>query len=218
MACALLLNTAAVSYLNVNGGALSRCSERGMALTGFTRNGQCIDQFDDTGSHHICIAMKSNAGGNFCQVTGQPNWCDSSMRCDSGIGMCPVDHWCVCQWAFASYLQHAGGCGKIQQIVCEATNREAYLAYEQQAANDPQIARALDCLVERCHVNTTKSGAVSMTNTPDLPQQTLALMTSPSAIFWGVLLTLTLIFACCSGACCSGAQEPQLLGDKPLQV
>ena len=122
------------SYLNVNGGALARCSGAGMALTGFTRNGHCVDRNDDAGSHHVCINMASSTGGNFCQVTGQPDWCDSSMQCDgSDGGVCPVKHWCVCQWAFASYLQNAGGCDKIQTIVCEATNLQAFAAYEQQA-------------------------------------------------------------------------------------
>merc|ERR1719272_2314995 len=92
----------ASAYTNVNGGALQKCSGKGMALTGFTRNGQCIDQNDDEGSHHICIDMASNTGGNFCQVTGQSNWCGSMMGCDGDDGnSCPVKHWCVCQWAFA---------------------------------------------------------------------------------------------------------------------
>ena len=32
------------AYENVNGGELQRCSGSGMALTGFTRNGHCVDQ------------------------------------------------------------------------------------------------------------------------------------------------------------------------------
>merc|ERR1712146_515946 len=83
------------------------CSGNGMALTGFTRTGQCVDRNDDAGSHHVCIDMKSNTGGNFCSVTGQPNWCGSQMACD-GAG-------CVCQWAFASYLQRAGGATRSRQ-------------------------------------------------------------------------------------------------------
>merc|ERR1712046_340857 len=108
----------ASAYLNVNNTTLQRCSHAGMALTGFTRNSQCVDQDDDHGSHHICIDMASNSGGNFCSVTGQPNWCGSQMPCDGSSGLCPVKHWCVCQWAFASYIQRAGGCEKIQNIVC----------------------------------------------------------------------------------------------------
>merc|ERR1711907_671026 len=69
-------------YLNVQGKALEKCTGPNMALTGFTRNGKCVDENDDAGSHHICIGMASNVGGNFCQVTGQPNWCDSKMACD----------------------------------------------------------------------------------------------------------------------------------------
>merc|ERR1711871_1200491 len=87
-------------YLNVQGKALEKCSGPNMALTGFTRNGKCVDENDDAGSHHICIDMASNVGGNFCQVTGQPNWCDSKMACDGDASrQCPVKDWCVCQWA-----------------------------------------------------------------------------------------------------------------------
>ena len=45
-----------------------------MALTGFTRNGKCTDLVDDEGSHHICIDLSSTEGGDFCEVTGQPDW------------------------------------------------------------------------------------------------------------------------------------------------
>ena len=31
------------AHLNVNGTALARCSQQGMALTGFTRTGECVD-------------------------------------------------------------------------------------------------------------------------------------------------------------------------------
>merc|ERR1719329_1244732 len=100
--------TTADAFKNVQGGELQRCSGTGMALTGFTRNGQCVDRYDDAGSHHICIDMKSTSGGNFCAITGQPNWCGSSMACDGSAGSCPVEHWCVCEWAFASYIERAG--------------------------------------------------------------------------------------------------------------
>jgi uncharacterized protein (DUF2237 family) len=140
------------AYQNVMGGPLEKCSGEGMALTGFTRNGQCIDMNDDAGSHHVCIDMQSNVGGNFCEVTGQPNWCGSKMACDGAHGRCPVEHWCVCQWAFASYLKNAGGCDKIQRIVCEATNMVAVRAYREQAPHDEHIASALQCLEKRCNV------------------------------------------------------------------
>merc|ERR1719198_423899 len=89
----LFYGDSASAYLNVNNTTLQHCSGRGMALTGFTRNGQCIDQDDDAGSHHVCIDMSSNTGGNFCTVTGQPNWCGSQMPCDGDPGSeCQVQH------------------------------------------------------------------------------------------------------------------------------
>ena len=68
---------------NVYGETLQPCSSTGSALTGYTRTGSCVDYYDDVGSHHICIELSSMAsnGQNFCQVTGQSNWCSSSMPC-----------------------------------------------------------------------------------------------------------------------------------------
>tara|TARA_B110001452_G_scaffold161348_1_gene134299 strand:+ start:447 stop:761 length:315 start_codon:yes stop_codon:yes gene_type:complete len=101
--------------------------------------------------------MKSNTGGNFCAVTGQPNWCGSSMACDSQSGTCPIEHWCVCEWAFARYIERAGGCDKIQSIVCESTNMMAYTHYQQQAASQPHIASALQCLASRCNLSSVEN-------------------------------------------------------------
>lgn len=125
-----------------------------MALTGFTRDGHCRDRNDDAGSHHVCIDMSSNVGGNFCTVTGQPDWCSSEMPCDGGYGQqCPVQHWCVCEWAFTSYLARAGGCDKIKKIECEATNMMALKHYKEQAASSPNVQAALECLSQRCKLN-----------------------------------------------------------------
>merc|ERR1719253_1650085 len=124
--------------LNVKGGPLATCSTPGTALTGFTRNGHCVDQGnDDLGSHHICIEMKDD----FCHVTGQPNWCGDKMQCMGQRGECSIGNWCVCQWAFASYIEMAGGCDSIVNIMCDATNMAAYKAYKKQQ-HDPQIKTA----------------------------------------------------------------------------
>ena len=71
------------------------------------------------------------------------------MPCDGSPGeRCPVQHWCVCEWAFTSYLERAGGCDKIQKIVCEATNFMALKHYREQASS-PRVKAALDCLEQR---------------------------------------------------------------------
>ena len=142
------------AYKNVMGGTLAKCSEHGMALTGFLRDGHCTERSDDTGSHHICIDLSSTSGGNFCTTTGQSNWCSSSMECDGDASSnCPVEHWCVCQWAFASYIENAGGCDMIQDIVCEATNMVALEAYEAAASSSSSVADALACLRSRCDLD-----------------------------------------------------------------
>jgi uncharacterized protein (DUF2237 family) len=140
---------------NVYGKDLQLCSTEGMALTGFTRDGRCVEQQDDVGSHHICINLSSiaSSGKNFCIVTGQPDWCDDKMACsDNSDEKCPVEHWCVCQWAFAAYIEKAGGCDAIQEINCDATNIEALKAYEGNAA-DENVVNALTCLKQRCKLD-----------------------------------------------------------------
>ena len=42
---ALIFAPASAALQNVNGGELQKCSGAGMALTGFTRNGKCMDQY-----------------------------------------------------------------------------------------------------------------------------------------------------------------------------
>uniref|UniRef100_A0A7S0GGA7 Uncharacterized protein n=1 Tax=Proboscia inermis TaxID=420281 RepID=A0A7S0GGA7_9STRA len=148
----ILINEASFSlaYENGYGNELSSCSQNGMALTGFTRDGFCTDQNDDTGSHHICINVSTSTGGNFCDVTGQSDWCSSEMPCHQNEKeLCPVQNWCVCQWAFASYIAEAGGCDEIQDIVCESINREAVAAYKKNSGT-AKMDNALSCLVKRC--------------------------------------------------------------------
>merc|ERR1712238_406926 len=153
-------------YLNVYGKPLESCSEDGMALTGFTRSGSCVELDEDVGSHHICLDMSSLEGMNphqtdpsksqdFCQVTGQPDWCASKdMAChEGGGGGCPVVDWCVCQWAFSEYVNAAGGCEKIQQLKCESTNLEAVVAYNKVHLTKPEIQTALECLVTKCDLD-----------------------------------------------------------------
>jgi len=92
--------------------------------------------------------VSSTTGGNFCEVTQQSNWCSSRMPChdvDLG-GLCPVQSWCVCQWAFDSYIKNAGGCEHIQNIKCEAVNRQALIAYRK----SEKYKDALECIERKC--------------------------------------------------------------------
>ena len=94
-----ITNVRAGDYTNVLGNELQSCSSDGMALTGYTRTGYCVDQNDDSGSHHICIDLSSASGGNFCDVTGQSDWCSSELPCHEDQSEdCLVQSWCVCQW------------------------------------------------------------------------------------------------------------------------
>lgn len=139
---------------NIYGEPLQQCSQPGMALTGYTRNGHCQDYPGDHGSHHVCVDIAGTTGGNFCTVTGQPNWCNRNMPCtEDASKQCPIQNWCVCEWAFSSYIQKAGGCDKIAHIQCDAINQKTLFAYEQATMRGNEKARqALACIKSRCHL------------------------------------------------------------------
>lgn len=184
----VIASSSSNAYINVYGNTLESCSKTNMALTGYTRSGSCVEYQDDEGSHHICIDVSSASGGNFCTVTAQSDWCSTYMTCDTNNGSnqenyedeegdeddnddntCPVQNWCVCQWAFASYLKQAGGCDYIQDIKCSATNMEALIAYSKVAGGsndyDGKYSNALDCLESRCGVTAKRYSFLSRNNT-----------------------------------------------------
>ena len=140
------LASAPLSALNVYGDELALCSKPGMAMTGFTRDGHCTDLDDDAGSHHICIQMWPSKV-NFCNQTGQPDWCEKEMPChEDASKTCPIKNWCVCQWAFEAYVQKVG-CDAVVDLQCEAVNKVALDAYEE---DKDAHKEALACLRKKC--------------------------------------------------------------------
>jgi len=63
-------------------------------------------------------------------------------------GQCPIKNWCVCQWAFARYIQLSGGCDFIQTIKCDAIHESVISTYQSKR----EYQYALDCLVQRCNI------------------------------------------------------------------
>lgn len=63
-------------------------------------------------------------------------------------GTCKIGNWCVCQWAFSRYLERAGGCDSVVDLVCDATNQAAFDAYVR--SDRPADRAALDCIKKRC--------------------------------------------------------------------
>jgi uncharacterized protein (DUF2237 family) len=143
-------STATSIYPNLNGEELKLCSHDGMAFTGYMQNGHCVDQNDDSGSHDICINLSSisSSGQNFCTVMAQSNWCDGTdMPChEDQSKSCAIKNWCVCQWAFASYITKAGGCTAIQDIQCGTNKMQAMKLYKEYN----RYCEALDSINVRC--------------------------------------------------------------------
>jgi len=129
------------SAINIFGEPLEPCSEVGTAMTGFERTGKCEEVDGDAGSHHICIKMKKD----FCDVTEQPNWCGKSMPCMGESGDCKIGNWCICQWAYAKYLDKVGDCESSLDLNCAAINQAAVKAYKKRGEED-----ALKCLRQKC--------------------------------------------------------------------
>ena len=119
-----------------------------MALTGFTRNGQCVDLNDDAGSHHVCIDMSSNTGGNFWSLGG--GLVLVKMPCDGGRGRCFVSTG-ACASGHLHRTSAPGGWQDPERRV-RATNMVALKACRQQAQSDAHIADALACLESKCKV------------------------------------------------------------------
>jgi len=69
---------------------------------------------------------------------------------DPNDSTCAIENWCVCQWAFASYIEKAGGCDAIQEIQCDAINMKALEAYK---SNTNKYGKALECLYKRCDLD-----------------------------------------------------------------
>ena len=74
---------------------------------------------------------------------------------------CGIHNWCVCQWAFARYIEKAGGCDQIQDVVCESINILALKSYQQHSEH---YGAALQCLVKRCDLNATSTSTGSETD------------------------------------------------------
>lgn len=171
LALAVLAEAAmAAGELNIFGQPLQSCSQPGTAMTGFTRDGRCADVgLSDAGAHHVCIQMKSD----FCTVTGQPDWCTTrDFPCMAQRGQCKIGNWCVCQWAFSNYLERAGGCDAIVDLVCGATHKEAFDAYTRSGKRAHK--EALECIKRRCgfydekpQVNSTSENSIRETSIAD---------------------------------------------------
>merc|ERR1719331_913745 len=97
-------------------------------------------------------------------------------------GLCPIGNWCVCQWAFAKYIDMAGGCNSIVNIECKSTNMAALKAYQNQASASASIKRALECLESRCGITSAMeqlydaSGAIKQVSTASVSQRSWILL------------------------------------------
>ena len=134
--------------MNVYGDQLKNCSGPGTALTGFLRDGTCSFNKSDSGSHNVCL--KNMRTSEFCDVTGQYNWCDKSYTChEDKSKSCKIKNWCICQWAFASLVEQKGCVDEIE-LKCDAINANVIKDYSLQ--NTVVSLDALSCIKRKCNL------------------------------------------------------------------
>ena len=74
--------------------------------------------------------------------------CHLEMPChEEGGRSCPINNWCVCEWALASYVDKEG-CDAVR-IHCDATNRKVIDHYAR-ASSSPRVESALSCVMKQC--------------------------------------------------------------------
>jgi hypothetical protein len=141
--------------LNLYGLQLEDCSWPGTAAAGFIEGPKCIHFGIDDDSHNICLDIPTVEDNDFCDMTGQENWCNGTLPCtENPDELCPVRNFCVRDYSFSAYLERAGGCDRIGHIKCEATNMMTILDYEERISvdHDMSAAYALDCIKEKCQI------------------------------------------------------------------
>jgi len=149
--------SAAMDEKNANGGVLQPCSTSGMAMTGGSREGYCVDSYGRYGSH-ICMNienMDSNMN-NFCEMEKAEILPACSLNAefpcqDDTRNMCPVQNYCVHQCYFSHYLEEVGECDDIQDIKCDAVNIRSLIAYGKRSYKE-KYSNALECIAKKCNV------------------------------------------------------------------
>lgn len=149
---------------NVWGEPMEKCSGKGMAMTGAVDTGYCVHDAASDNFDVVCIdiakAKKPGllyGGYDFCEVIGEtdPNWCDEYLPCQHDPHMeCEVEHWCVDSESLADFIHIAGGCDKIGELICDATNELVLARYVFDVATGDDTDRraeiALACIKQRC--------------------------------------------------------------------
>jgi len=150
--------SAQMNEQNANGGELQPCSTPGMALTGGSREGYCVDTYGHYGSH-ICMNIDNSNDdiNNFCNLesTRKVSACvdNALFPCQEDTGlMCPVQNYCVHQCYFSKYLDVIGSCDDIQDIQCDAVNMRSLIAYGKRASIE-KYGNALDCIAKKCDIS-----------------------------------------------------------------
>jgi len=144
---------------NANGDELQPCSTSGMALTGGSREGYCVDTYGNYGSH-ICMNIDNSNDdiNNFCNLentAGKLPACveNAQFPCQEDTRlMCPVQNYCVHQCYFSHYLEEIGSCDDIQDIQCDAVNMRSLIAYGKRASVE-KYGNALDCIAKKCDIS-----------------------------------------------------------------
>merc|ERR1712100_148586 len=100
-------------------------------------------------THRVCARLKDNSGnkiswggGDFWQITQQPDW-SSSVGSDSNN---PGGDWCISMWATASLIEKVG-CSNVH-IDCGATDVSYVLPQYTDGGHNLDAAKS--CITSKC--------------------------------------------------------------------
>ena len=96
--------------------------------------------------------------------------------------------------AFASYIQTAGGCNYVQDIVCESINQQALIAYKSQMNTASKYQDALECIADRCGISIDE---IPTGNGGRLSRMSIQSFNSRRAAAWALVV---LVSAAAAGA------------------
>jgi len=121
-------------------------SDPKFSTTGWRRTDYCSAEDSDHGSHFVCVNMPSD----FWVKTGQ-----ASSMADAKENWPKPGPWCICMWAYASYLTKEPSFA--DDVICDATNEWVLEKYDKSVASQ---CAALMSLCKKCSLTMLKTGFV----------------------------------------------------------
>eukprot|EP00240_Pyramimonas_obovata_P007876 CAMPEP_0118935508 /NCGR_PEP_ID=MMETSP1169-20130426/15679_1 /TAXON_ID=36882 /ORGANISM="Pyramimonas obovata, Strain CCMP722" /LENGTH=169 /DNA_ID=CAMNT_0006878553 /DNA_START=128 /DNA_END=637 /DNA_ORIENTATION=+ len=140
----LCASTASAQHLNVYGEPLQPCGQE----PGSGEGDACTFRGYDRGAHQVCV---TSLPGGFSASTGQGSWSDEF------IGQ----NWCICIWAYASFVTNSGNL----PVKCDALPEEVLssrFSLDKFRMGSHNFQDAIDTMCETCSAQAPSEAARSV--------------------------------------------------------